>query len=88
MEFRVAHIVLGSIVRRQSCRHSSFGFTPLDNVTFCLEQYMFKNGTLKLCLRVYQHQSSILSLLGTLLHNLLLMATKQTSLRVANRRIT
>ena len=43
MAFRVAHIVLGNIMRKQSCRHSSFAFTPLDNVTFCLEQYMFKN---------------------------------------------
>ena len=79
MEIRVAHIVM-ALCPKQSFIHSSFAFTSLDHVTFCLQQYMFKNWLLKLCLCAYQHQSSILSLLGTLLQNLLL-ATKQTSLR-------
>ena len=43
MEIRVAHIVTDSIMSRQSCIHSSFAFTSLDHVTFCLEQYVFKN---------------------------------------------
>ena len=50
MEIRVAHIVIDSIMSRQSCIHSSFAFTSLDHVTFCLEQYVFKNWLLKLSL--------------------------------------
>ena len=77
---------LTALCAKQSCIHFSFAFTPLDNVTFRLEQYVFKNWPLKLCRCAYQHQPSTLSLLGTLLHYLLLVATK-TSLRAVNRRI-
>ena len=83
MEIRVAHIVT-ALCPKQSFIHSSFAFTSLDHVTFCLQQYVFKNWLLKRYLCAYQHQSSILSLLGTLLQNLLLMATKQTMIIFLN----
>ena len=34
---------LTALCAKQSCIHFSFAFTPLDNVTFRLEQYVFKN---------------------------------------------
>ena len=46
MEIRVAHIVIDSIM---SFIRSSFAFTSLDHVTFCLEQYVFKNRPWNCC---------------------------------------
>ena len=52
IEIRVVHIMI-TLCATQSCIHSSFAFTPLENMTFRLEQYVFQNWPLKLCLRAY-----------------------------------